>query len=69
MNTSSKAIEWLICFSIENLMLILMNLVHCQKQLECHQHILNKSHFDSSKPMKMLARTGAKGEPMATPSI
>ena len=20
----------------------LMNLVHCQKQLECHQHILNK---------------------------
>ena len=51
MNTSRKAMEWLICFSIVNLMLgcllfkkrkKLMNLVHCQKQLECHQHILNK---------------------------
>ena len=27
------------------------------------------SHLDSWKPMKMLASTGAKGEPMATPSI
>ena len=43
--------EWLICLSIVNLMLgcllfknlkNLMNLVHCQKQLECHQRILNK---------------------------
>ena len=24
---------------------------------------------DSGKPMKMLARTGAKGEPMASPTI
>ena len=51
MNISRKAMEWLICFSIVNLMLDayylknfknLMNLVHCQKQLECHEHILNK---------------------------
>ena len=51
MNTSRNAMEWLICFSIVNLMLgcflfkkfkNLMNLVPCQKQLECHQHILNK---------------------------
>ena len=50
MNTSRKAMEWLICFSTVNLMLgcllfkkskNLRNLVHCQKQLEC-QHILNK---------------------------
>ena len=50
MDTSRKAMEWLICFSIVNLMLgcLLKNqknvvtLVRCQKQLECHQHILNK---------------------------
>ena len=51
MNTSRKAMEWLICFSIVTLMLDdyylknlenLMNLVHCEKPLECHQHILNK---------------------------
>ena len=51
MNTPGKAMEWLICFSIMNLMLgwllfkkikNLMNLVNCQKQLECHQHILKK---------------------------
>ena len=51
MNTLRKAMEWLICFSKVNLMLgcrylknitNLMNLVHCQKQLQCHQHILNK---------------------------
>ena len=50
MNTPRKAMEWLICFSIVNLMLgcllkkfkNLMNLVHLQKQLECHQHILSK---------------------------
>ena len=51
MNTSRKAMECLICFSIMNLMLgcllfkkrkKLMDLAHCQKQLECHQHILNK---------------------------
>ena len=50
MNTSGKAMKWLICFSVVNLMLgcllfkklkSLMNIVHCQKQLECHQHILN----------------------------
>ena len=50
-NTSMKAIECLICFFIVNLMLgcllfkklkNLMNLVPCQKQLEWHQHILNK---------------------------
>ena len=56
-----------------------MNLLHCQKQLECHQHILKKnlgllrlyslSHLDLWKPMKILASTGAKEEPMATPSI
>ena len=83
MNTSRKSMEWLICFSIMNLMLRrlklnnLMNLVPCQKQLECHQHILNLcllrlysfSHLDSSKPMKILVRTGAKGEPMTTPLI
>ena len=46
MNTSRKAMEWLVCFSIVNLMLgdlflknfkNLMNLVHCKKQLACHQ--------------------------------
>ena len=51
MNTSRKALEWLICFSIVNLMLgcLLLKkfkkfneLVPCQKQLECHQHISNK---------------------------
>ena len=51
MNTSRKALEWLICFYIVNLKFgcllsknfkKLMNLVHCQKQLECHQHILNE---------------------------
>ena len=44
--------EWLICFSIIHLMLgcllfknlkNLMNFVHCQKELECHQIILDKS--------------------------
>ena len=49
MNTSRKAMEWLTCFSVVNLMLDayylkslknLVNLVPCQKQLECHQHIL-----------------------------
>ena len=44
-----------------------MNLVQCHKQLECHQHIL--SPLDSWKPMQMLARTGAKGELMVTPTI
>ena len=47
MNTPRKAMEW---FSVVNLMLgylllkktkNLMNLVPCQKQLECHQHIIN----------------------------
>ena len=43
----------------------------CRKRLECHQHILKSnlgllrlysfSHLDSEKPMKILARTGAKG--------
>ena len=49
MNTSRKAMEWLICVSIVNLdascfknFRNLMNLVPCQKQLECHQHVLNK---------------------------
>ena len=50
MNTSRKAMEWLICFSIVDLMLRCLlfkkfkkiNLVRCQKQLESHQHILNK---------------------------
>ena len=27
---------------LRNCLKNLMNLVHCQKQLECHQHILNK---------------------------
>ena len=57
--------EWLFCFSSVHLMLGCplfkrfkkFNLVRCQKQLECHQHILNKnlgllglysySHLDS----------------------
>ena len=43
--------KWLICFSIVNLMWNasylknlknLMNFLPCEKQLECHQHILNK---------------------------
>ena len=51
MNTSRKAMEWLLCFSIVNLMFgcllfkkfkNLMNRVHSQKQQECHLHILNK---------------------------
>ena len=51
MNTSRKAMEWSVCFSIVNLILgclclrnlkNVMNLVPCQKQLECHQHMLNK---------------------------
>ena len=51
MNTSGKATEWLVCFSIVNLMtgcFLLeqlensMNLVPCRKQLECHRNILNK---------------------------
>ena len=50
-----------------------MNLVHSQKQLECHQHIL-KFKFVKIMFIKPLifvknhedARTGAKGEPMAT---
>ena len=51
MDPSKKAMEWLFCFSIVNLMLgcllfkkikKLMNIVHCQKQLECQQRILNK---------------------------
>ena len=51
MNPSKKAMQWLFCFFIVNLILgcLLfkkfknsMNLVHCQKQLECYQHILNK---------------------------
>ena len=51
MNASRKAMECLICFSIVNLMLVasylknfknLMNLVPCQKKLECHEHILSK---------------------------
>ena len=50
-NTSRKAMKWLICFSIVNLMWNasylknlknLMNFLPCEKQLECHQHILNK---------------------------
>ena len=54
MNASRKAIEWLICFSIVNLILGCLlfkklkksvNLAHCQKQLECHQHILIKFRF------------------------
>ena len=49
MNTARKAMDCLICFSIVNL----MNLLPCQKQLEC----------------QILARTGAKGEPVTTPSI
>ena len=45
MNTSRKAMKWLNCFSVINLMLEylllknlknLKNLVLCQKQLECH---------------------------------
>ena len=51
MNTSTKVMELLICFSILSLMIgrllfknlkNLMNFVPCQKQLQCHQHILNK---------------------------
>ena len=51
MNPSRKAMEWLTCFSVVNLILgclsfkkfkNLMNLVSCQKQQECHQHILHK---------------------------
>ena len=57
MNTWRKSIQWLICFSIVNLMLEclwfkksikfnkfenLFNLFLCQKQLECRQYILNK---------------------------
>ena len=55
MDTSRKAMKWLICFSIVNLILRcllfkklkkkLMNLVHRQKQPECHQHILNKGYI------------------------
>ena len=46
--------KWLICFSVVNLVLgyllfkkfkKLMNLVHCQEQLERHQHILIKLRF------------------------
>ena len=43
-----KTIEWVIFFSILNLMLgwllfkTLINLVPCQKHLECRQHILNE---------------------------
>ena len=51
MNKSRKAMEWLFCFSSVHLMLGCplfkrfkkFNLVRCQKQLECHQHILNKN--------------------------
>ena len=48
MNTSRKTMEWLICFSIVNLILgcllfktlkNLMNLVDFEKQLECDQNI------------------------------
>ena len=55
MDTSRKAMKWLISFSSVNLMLgclknsnsnsnlkNVMNLVPCQKQLEYHQHILTK---------------------------
>ena len=51
MNISRKAMEWLIFSSMVNLMLgcflfknlkNLMNLAPCQKQLERHEHILNK---------------------------
>ena len=48
MNTSKKVMECFCFFSIVNVMLgcllfkNLMNPVYCQKQLECHQHILNK---------------------------
>ena len=59
-----------------------MNLVPCQKQLECQKHILSKIqvciclfmyyiHLATQirkKPMKILAKTGGKGEPMATPT-
>ena len=74
MNTARKAMDCLICFSIVNL----MNLLPCQKQLECHQHILNKIRFVKIiciyplkfvKTHEILARTGAKGEPVTTPSI
>ena len=51
MNTSRKAMEWLICFSIVNIMLGCLLFKKFQKlnescslskALECHQHILNK---------------------------
>ena len=54
MNTPREGMKWLISFSIVNLMLgcllfknlkNLMNLVHFQKQLERHQHILIKLRF------------------------
>ena len=50
MNISIKAIEWLIFSSTGDLMLgcllfqkfkKLINLVRCQMQLECHEHIKN----------------------------
>ena len=51
MNTSRKSMEWLICFSIVNLMLACLlsktfkefnESCHCLRQLECQHHIINK---------------------------
>ena len=51
MNTSRKAMEWLICFSIVNLelgCLLLKKFKKCNescslsKAAKCHQHIVNK---------------------------
>ena len=85
MNTSRKAIEWLICFSILNLMLgcllfkkfnescslskaARMSSTYLKQNLGLLR-LYSLSHLDSLKFMKMLARTRAEGEPIATPSI
>ena len=55
-----------------------MNVAPYQKQLECQQHLHQNlgvlrlysfNHLDLQKPMNIVASTGAKGEPMAIPSI
>ena len=52
-----------------------MNFVHCQKQLECHQHILNKSWIIFIQTLRFvkthedISKDRTEGEPMTTPSI
>ena len=90
MNASRKAMEWLICFSILNLMFFYrkfnvnglfkefkkfnescslskaakMSTTYLKQNLGLLR-LCSFSHLDSQKPMKILARTEAKGEPVA----